>query len=131
MQQTLQLKQKQTRFTNSKRIIKMLGWSELEYATFINETGMQYLELYIPADRQGIYMLNRSRIFWNWWKNQWAIRDEIYLAIVNDFSPRNWELLYRQEHSADVLTNSIFPSAVVLHDSYAVMINHFNKSIIE
>jgi hypothetical protein len=127
--QTLQLKQKATRLTNSQRIIKMLRWTELEYATFINETGLEYLERYIPNDRQGIHALNRSRIFWNWWKNQWAIRDTNYLEIVDLFSPNNWEPLYHQEHSPAVLTNSIFPSAVVLDESYAIMINDFQNQL--
>lgn len=125
--QTL-LKQRAIRLTNSQRIINMLGWTELEYATFINDTGLEYLERYIPNDRTGINALNHSRIFWNWWKNQWAIRDADYLDIVDNFSPHNWEPLYRQEHSPAVLTNSIFPSAVVLDESYAIMINDFNQS---
>lgn len=130
--QTLQLQQKTTRLTNSQRVMSILRWNELEYATFIHETGLEYLELYIPGDRQGIDALSRSRIFWNWWKNHWAIRDQQFLDemdkdIEHSFIPK---ALYEFYHSADMLSSSIFPNAVVLENSYAKMIGHFNKSIV-
>lgn len=128
--QTLQLQQKANRLTNQDRITRLLGWTEMDYSQFIYETGLQYLESYIPTDRAGIDALSRSKIFWAWWRNHWAIRDENYLEVLENFSLDNWEILYRQLHDIDALINSIYPSAVVLHNSYAVMIDHFNKSVV-
>lgn len=124
--QTLHRQQKTIRLTNQQRIIKLLGWSEMQYSQFIYEIGLRYLELYIPSDRAGIDALSRSKIFWAWWRNQWAIRDGEFLA---DEDVKN-TLLYKWYHSPHRLTSEIFPNAVVLSDSYAVMIDHFNKSIV-
>src|SRR5665213_3583606 len=125
----MQLQQKAERLTNQEKITRLLGWTEMDYSQFIYETGLGYLESYIPTDRAGIDALSRSKIFWAWWRNHWAIRDANYLDVLENFSLDNWEILYRQVHEIDALTNSIYPSAVVLEDSYAVMIDHFNKSI--
>lgn len=130
MQTLQQTTLRQAQGNTRQQIIKLLGWTELEYSSFIYETGLQYLELYIPTDRAGIDALSRSKIFWAWWRNHWAIRDRNYLEIHQQFSPVNYELLYQQEHSAETLTTSIFPNAVVLEDSYSNMIHHFNKSVI-
>lgn len=128
--QTL-LQQKTTRLTNSQRIIQMLRWTELEYATFINETGLQYLEAYIPGDRAGIDALNRSRIFWNWWKNHWAIRDKQFLDRVDFLGDKTGRIdhLYFAFHEVNMLLCTVFPNAIILEESYAIMIDHFNKSV--
>lgn len=126
----LQLKQKTTCLTNQEKIIRIMRWDEMQYSQFVYDTGLQYLELYIPTDRVGIDALSRSKIFWAWWRNHWSIRDADYLDIYKQFAPVNWELLYRQEHSPETLTTCIFPNAVVLSDSYATMIHDFNKSMI-
>ncbi len=126
--QTL-LQTKQTRLTNSQRITKMLHWDELQYATFIHETGLAYLRRYIPDDPYGAAILERSSIFWNWWKNHWTIRDQQFLDEMDMDSghivPR---ALYEIYHSSDTLADTIFPNAVVLGNSYAVMIGNAIKS---
>ncbi|HCN84479.1 MAG TPA: hypothetical protein DIT07_12785 [Sphingobacteriaceae bacterium] len=129
--QTLQLQQKATRLSNSQRIIKMLGWNELEYATFIHETGLEYLDQYIRNDPAGRDALNRSRIFWNWWKNHWAIRDQQFLDELDaDGGGIVLHRLYEFYHSSSMLASAIYPNAIVLENSYANMIGHFNKSIV-
>lgn len=128
--QTLQLQLKQKIFANQEKITRILGWTELQYSNFIYETGLRYLELYIPTDRAGIDALSRSKIFWIWWRNHWAIRDAKYMGMYYSFSSNNWQALYEQEHSPETLTASIYPNAIVLNESYAVMIDHFNKSVV-
>lgn len=126
--QTLQLKQQATRLTNQQRIIKLLGWDEMQYSQFVYDTGLRYLELYIPTDHAGIDALSRSKIFWAWWRNHWAARDAKFMAPGPE-GERN-EIYYKWYHSPHRLTNEIFPNAVVLGESYAVMIDHFNKSVV-
>lgn len=130
--QTLQLQQKTTRLTNSQRVMKLLRWEELEYATFIHQTGLQYLDRYIPDDPIGKNALNRSRIFWNWWKNHWAIRDQQFLDELDADNGGGIiiKALYQLYHSPSMLASSIYPNAIVLENSYAVMIDHFNKSLV-
>jgi len=115
--------------TNKQRILEAIGWSEQEYANFIYETGIAYLEHYIPNDAHGMNMLIRSRVFWNWWKNHWQQRDEQFVSVF-DISghAKALERIYRSANDVYTLVNEIFPNAVILGDSYATMIGHFHKS---
>lgn len=130
--QMLQLRTKTIRLSNGQRIMELLRWSELEYATFIHETGLEYLELYIPNDRAGINALSRSKIFWSWWRNHWAIRDRDFIAAAEN--PDVYFFDYKEQylfwHNPEILAGSIYPNAIVLGNSYAEMIDHFNKSVV-
>lgn len=118
--------------TNKTLITAALEWTEQEYANFQYESGLAYLEHYIPTDQHGIDMLSRSRIFWRWWVNHWNQRDAQFLSLYTpEFShPKILQKVYRGFHDVFTLVNEIYPNATILSDSYAVMIDHFNKSII-
>lgn len=111
------------------RVIKILHWTELEYAEFQMKMGKQYLQSYISTDPCGIDMLIDSRIFWNWWKNQWLIRDTSFIASnIGKVNRSTAVAVYQCLHNADVLIQSIYPSRAVLDNSYAQMIDNVIKS---
>lgn len=122
---------KQRQQTAKHRVIQLLGWDELRYAEMQYRTGRQYLQSYIPNDPDGIDALERSRIFWAWWKNQWLIRDTAWLntdiAKVSRLSARR---IYAYMHNAEALVHSIYPNGTVLEESYAKMIDNFNKEVV-
>jgi hypothetical protein len=69
--------------------------------------------------------MERSRIFWSWWRNHWARRDEVFLALHRQHPIRRAEIarqLYEQYNQGAMLANSIHPHAVVLNESYALMV---------
>jgi len=107
----------------SKDVRRLLGWTEQQYCDFQYESGLEYLQAYIPDDQHGIDMLSRSRIFWNWWKNHWAMRDEQFISVAEEYTKGN-EKLYRTMNSSKALTSKIYPNAAVLEESYAVMIDN-------
>lgn len=111
-------------------IQKALQWTEQEYFNFQFETGIAYLEHYIPGDAHGIDMLSRDRIYWNWWKNHWAQRDEQFMSLyTEEFShPKILAKVYHGFHNVYTLLNEIYPGAAILSDSYAVMIDDFHNA---
>ena len=112
-----------------RKIMQLLCWTELEYAQFQYESGLKYLRTYIPGDEAGIYALERSRIFWSWWKNHWAQRDAQYVANINEAnSVARMREYYIWFNDPEYLIKTIYPNAIVLHDSYARMIDEFNKA---
>jgi len=115
--------------TIKEQVCKILHWSELEYANYQYEQGLAYLHAYIPRDPLGIQELESSRIFWNWWKNQWVIRDETFLQ-TNCYNARSAHHVYFFYHNANELAKELHPRAVVLGKSYASMIGDFIKSIL-
>lgn len=106
------------------RIMALLNWSEVDYGNFQYETGLLYLHAYIPDDIEGIDMLTRSRIFWNWWKNHWLQRDQDFLndAQVQHSHKTLIESMYVCSHCPNELAGQIRPQAIVLTESYSVMI---------
>lgn len=109
-------------------VMQLLQWSELEYANFQYESGLAYLRHYIPTDKWGQDMLQRSRLFWNWWKNQWLLRDECFLAVgkeilTNAVSTENLRRLYFHDHNPATLASEIYPNRTVLDESYNQMIH--------
>ncbi len=108
-----------------------MQWSDLQYSYFQYESGLAYLRHYITHDQWGQDMLQRSKLFWNWWKNQWLLRDE---AFIHEYHEEliNIQLvtrcsLYYDLHDAAKLASDIYPNKTVLDESYCLMIHNLHK----
>lgn len=108
----------------AKEICRLLGWTELDYNTFMWQTGTEYLDYYLPNDNWGKQMLEQNKTYWNWWKNQWANRDAEFLQNVK--GDRNaLALCYMLEyHDAKMLSEEIYPAGVKIGCSYKVMVQN-------
>lgn len=108
-------------------VTNLLKWSEMEFAEFQYESGLTYLKAYLSKDAYGQDALAASKIFWNWWKNQWANRDEVFYLDVttSEISLANRVRLYRALHDGYNLTKEIHPHRVVMEESYALMVTEF------
>lgn len=116
--------------TVKNRVIKALQWNQQQYAQFQYEQGIEFLERYIPNDATGIDYLQRSKIFWQWWKNHWMIRDQRFLCVCGNNKPGELlERVYTRMHLAKYLVSDIYPPAVVLGNDYAKMIGEVNNEI--
>lgn len=112
------------------QVLRALGWDIEMYAYFQYETGLEYLTRYIKNDPSGIDMLERSRIFWNWWKNHWLQRDSQFLReCTGDVNRKRIVQMYKTKHSVDHLIGEIYPSAVILDNDYCSMIGQVNDEI--
>jgi hypothetical protein len=60
-------------------IIHLLCFTEHEYAEMQMNAGLSFLTMKLEGDEYMIDKMNRSKIFWSWWRNQWAVRDESFL----------------------------------------------------
>jgi len=113
------------------RITTVLHWTELEYTEFQYEAGLLYLRHYIPQDTWGQDMLQRSRLFWNWWKAQWVLRDDQFCFKhgnrLHEVRLENRRVYYRYVHDAATLASEIYPGRLVLDDGYCTMISQVIK----
>lgn len=108
----------------TREVCRELKWRDEDYSKFQYEQGIAYLTEYLNHDEYSVGVMERSRIFWNWWKNHWTNRDEAFIEeIVNTtFSIADMRELYRDRHDAKTLAMCIYPNGVVLNESYADMI---------
>lgn len=112
-------KQQTTIATIRRQIIELLHLDEDKFHHTIYETGMLYLHAYF-ADEAVIDFVSRRKEFWNWWKNQWFIRDQVFVESLElsyvSLSYRH--ALYEALHNPQVLAAEIFPGRVVLGNDF-------------
>lgn len=127
---TVELRAEQTS-SLKQQVCQLLEWDELQYAEHQYNTGLQYLQHYIPRDPAGIDQLAANKIYWNWWKNRWADRD---LQFCNPGTPmltmKTRLAMYRLLHNPAFLAKEIWPNSIVLASSYAEMIHDVIKEVV-
>jgi len=105
-------------------IVKFLGWTEMEYAEMQYEHGLLYLTTYLEQDTAYANLLSGCKIYWSWWKNHWANRDQDFLRMMEtvDAPLELRRILYSDYHDGAKLAEMIHPNSVVLNESYTEMI---------
>lgn len=113
----------------AKRIARILKWTDLQWSEHQYEQGHAYLVAYVEADTRIVSAMERSRVFWSWWKNHWGNRDEGYLEFVENTTYDLTALreIYVDMHNAEVLVKSIYPNGSILQESYALMMDDLIK----
>jgi hypothetical protein len=110
------------------RICKLLCMTDAQYAEHQYNTGLSYLQLYIRNNAPIIRELEGNKIFWAWWRNQWAMRDAKFLAAKH---PDNMMAIWLNCHDAAMLATERYPSAKILGRSYAAMIGKVIKEEVQ
>lgn len=101
------------------RVIKLLKWTDEQWAWFQYRQGLAYLEHYIPGDQYCFDKLSASKTFWAWWRNHWCNRDESFLDCnIVHLSSDLIEQIYRELHDGRKLSGNIAPSKTVLVETF-------------
>lgn len=107
---------------NQARVIDLLHWNPALYAMLVYNAGLQYLVAYIGNNEAAIDQLTARAEFWNWWKNQWNIRDEVFITewdgLEDSIPCRDLESIYKGLHNAQVLACEIHPPRVVYGNQF-------------
>jgi len=100
------------------KICVLLGWTEMQYFERQLENGIAYLYWYLPCDERARRKLERSRLYWNWFKNQWALHDESLLSFnrsLKEISVLDVLDLFDALHDPQALAVDTKPNSVVLN----------------
>jgi hypothetical protein len=102
-------------------IIELLEWEELQWCSFQFEQGLRYLDSYVGRDAHNLL---QKEIFWTWWKDQWALRDEdLMIRGLAELPVEDRVGIYTELHDGMALTSLVHPHRTVMEQSYAEMIN--------
>ena len=64
------------RMTGSMLIVMaLLEWTQEQYCGFQYESGVIYLRHYLNGSEPDIEIMERSDLFWGWWKLEWYKRE--------------------------------------------------------
>lgn len=112
------------------QVLTALELTEEQYCYAMYHAGLTYLEHYIRNEAD-IKRFERNRIFWNWWKIQWTIREEDFMtyALKHDISFRYF--LWGKLHDPLVLAQERTPNGTALGDSWSVMIGRMRKAQVD
>lgn len=106
-------------------IIELMECSKLQYCSFQYEQGLKYLEKYVGDEA---WRLERSDTFWNWWKNQWLLRDEqLLIGHLENCCLSLRRTVYSDIHDGVHLASDIHPNKYIMERSYAIMMDQFIK----
>jgi hypothetical protein len=115
-----------------RRICRLLGLTEEQYAEHQYYTGLNYLRLYIRHDDVVRRELEGHKLFWAWWRNQWAMRDAQFLrqatCLRDDKNYSSLWSVWLNSHDAAMLAAERYASAKLLGKSYAIMIGKVIKA---
>jgi len=88
------------------QICELLGITEMEYCQNQYNKGLAYAKAQVDGDVFGYAILERSKSFWAYWKNEFAKREAHFL---NTFSSYDYEFLLNEYdfiHSAAGIKSS-------------------------
>lgn len=112
-----------------KKVIALLGWTELQHNEFVANTAIAYLQAFIPAYPQVKRQILSSKVFWQWWCRHWTDRDKTFLEKCEDPMDRDMmEGVYQEDHDGRSLAMGIYLSGQILEESYSVMIGDLTRS---
>lgn len=102
-------------------VLALLGWDEDRYGMYVFETGILYLALYFGREVTESGRIALRKEFWNWWKNHWCHRDQLFLELVMDCPQFGREEFYHNCHNAKMLAAEIHPNRVVLGPDFHIV----------
>lgn len=106
---------------NKQQVIRLLGWSELEYCNYQEEVGLQYMRKVLETDEQGISYLSKNELFWKWWVNHWNYRDAEFLIDAKATPAVLRPGLYRDLNSIEGF--EFYPHSEIMEVSYNALMS--------
>ena len=108
---------------NRDMLIRLMGLRDDDMFSLVYESGMNYLSAQCRHDSAGIDFLKDNSMYWNWWRQQWYIRDAEFIAaneLQNGESPDR-EYAFAVDENGDLTAMTLY-GAYRLHHMEAM--NH-------
>ena len=103
------------------RVLYVLQTSEEDYCWYKYLCGLNWLQHYLNGDGYTIDMLERSKVFWGWWKSEWHRRDQAFLEDAETLitlRPRTRLDIWFALHSPKELASRLSPHAAVMDEGF-------------
>lgn len=113
---------------NKQKVCQLLDWTDLDYAIYQEEKGLEYLEHVICCDAWSVNNVAKCKMFWRWFINHWNIRDAQFIGEYGNY-PRGL-LKYKYEDLNDVESIKFYPHRVIMENTYQLMIDAVNKEAV-
>ena len=104
-------------------ILNLTGFTELEYNWMQYEQGLEWLKL-----NDANWVFEGCKLFWNWWKNQWSIRDNAFVKKIAplNLTTKELKMIYQHKNNASILMGMDEP---ILHKSYSHFVDVVRREV--
>jgi len=106
------------------KVCKLLEWSSDEYSEFMYKMGVAYLHWYLIGQDKNRRKMERSRLFWNWFKIAFWSYDQAFTADesrILSLSLKARRTLFKDLHCPIEFSKYEKPDEVVLN---AILLQH-------
>ncbi len=101
-------------------IMPLLGWSTEHYQDFKMRCGCSFLQNYIPHSPAFIDELIETKIFWQWWNNEWLLRDEGFTFFSHLHFPPDQRVIvgiFKSMHDPSTLAKQLQIDSLVFENT--------------
>jgi hypothetical protein len=121
---------------NTNLILLMTGISRDLLSEVMYTRGLQYLKQTLRRDRENVQIMSESKLFWLWWKKQWAKRDSIfvhdfhladYTSIADSDTAEYFLTEYQAAHSLNKM--NIHPNRFVMRSAVANFVRKEKETV--
>ena len=110
-------------------ILKLIGITELVYAQLVEDLGYQFARHYTLGNEWSVNYLTKTAAFWAWWRSQWQLRDEVFIADYNDYagtgSENNLFEWWLESHTPQKVES--YPSRYIIQQAWALMVEEVDQ----
>lgn len=94
--------------TYYERLHDLIGISQNEYTNHFLDSGQQFLLQYNQGDQYGASCLMATHEFWQWYKREWDLIDQVFLETYHNTRPQFKsqlnELWYRRHDPSKIIS---------------------------
>lgn len=101
------------------QVIRQTGITRDEIMAMMFEMGARYIESMVCGESITRAFL-REPLFWAWWRQQWYLKDEVFLSMTGHLTKEDRRKLYRHHHEKI----DVYPDPVIwnkIHHAYEQM----------
>ncbi len=108
-------------------VLKKIGWQEEQLNNFYIDQANAFLKMYFNEDEIPVEAFYKCEIFWQWWKNEWYMRDKTFVSHSDVIDRTRLEDIYCYMHSANYLHKK--PQRPVMEKMMGIVTYELQKQI--
>lgn len=98
---------------NRETVMNMLDLSDLAHNQMVFDYGCEFLNRHAPEGTEDFEFISKSRVYWNWYRNEWSHTQDSFIRMANTFN--NLPLVLARKTYAEHMFFNCVESEAILH----------------
>ena len=107
------------------QLCELLGWTEDYYAAFMYGTAINFLTWKTNSDAAFVEKFERSKLFWNWFKNMWANENGVLIPHLHTIKSKHRYWYFSAFWDTEEMAQKVIIPRVVMAD----ILNTFKSNV--